>query len=104
MKFEYQEITFSASDAIQYEIIEIRSENREPSLARVRFQRGVDHRSDELAFIDNEPDRTGAAQNRDANQEPVSLRRLILLLLVKQHFFSFNFLNRFRIISRMVIN
>lgn len=71
--------------AVEKEVIKIRPENRKPTLTSIGLEGGVDHSGDKLALIDNETDRTGAAQHRNTHQEPVSLGVLILLRLVQQH-------------------
>ena len=75
-------------------MIEIGSEHREPALTRIRFQSSVDHGANELILANHEPDRPSAPQHRHADQKPIALRHLVLLLLLKQHFiylFIFNF-------------
>ena len=70
---------------IEEEIIKIGAENRKAALTGVGFQGGVDDSTHELVLVHNKPNRSSAAEDRDADQEPVALGVLILLLLVVQH-------------------
>lgn len=71
--------------AVEKEVIEIGSEKRKTTFASVAFKRSVDDRSDEIFLERNEPDRTGATQNRNADQNPVPFSLVLLLLVVEQH-------------------
>ncbi|PON87386.1 hypothetical protein TorRG33x02_168780, partial [Trema orientale] len=75
----------SGIGAVEKEAIEIGAEDWEAALAGVGLQGGVDDGRDELVLVDDEANRAGAAEHGDADQEPVALGALTLLLLVVQH-------------------
>ena len=76
---------WSSIGAIENEFIEIGSEDRKPTLTRIGFECGVNHRSNKLVLIDDESDRTSTPKHGNTNQEPVGLGVLVLLWLVQQH-------------------
>ena len=78
------DLTFwSNNGTIENKIVEVGSENGKPTFSSVTFKSSVDHSSNQISFVSNEPDRTGATKKRNADQDPVSLNHLSLLQLVQ---------------------
>ena len=78
------DLTFRSNHGtIENKIVEVRSENGKPTFSSVTFKSSVDHSSNQISFVSNEPDRTGATKKRNADQDSVSLNHLSLLQLVQ---------------------
>lgn len=84
IKFDWITI-WSRIWAVKLKIFKIGPKNRQPTLTRVGFQRGINNSSNKLLLVDNKSNRTSTAEDIDADQEPVALNILILLLLIQQH-------------------
>ncbi|WVZ09941.1 hypothetical protein V8G54_014471 [Vigna mungo] len=71
--------------AIERESSVVGPKQRKAALPSVTLERGLNDRSDELVLVDDEAKGPCTSQHVDADEEPLDVGVLVLLLLGQQH-------------------